>query len=82
MASVNQTPGPLSASDPALLNSTPRSGWFGRLRHFWSAHPSRATSASANRVSASLTSPDLTAFVLLGGGSRGAAPAGARATLI
>src|ERR1051326_6480937 len=84
MASVNQTPGPLSASpsDSALLNSTPRSGWLGRLRHFWSAHPSRVTSASANRVSASLTSPDLTAFVLLGGGSRGAAQAGAIATVI
>ncbi|HLV98955.1 MAG TPA: patatin-like phospholipase family protein [Ktedonobacterales bacterium] len=83
MEAVDQTPGPLgdSAPDTALLNGQPHSGWFARLRQFWTAHRSHAPSA-ANSTPASLTSPDLTAFVLLGGGSRGAAQAGAIAAVM
>src|SRR5512146_1054658 len=84
MEAVNQTPRPLgeSTTGPASLNGNHRSsGWFSRLRQFLSVHASHPTSASAT-APASLTSPDLTAFVLLGGGSRGAAQAGALATIL
>ncbi len=83
MEAVHQTPDPLreSHSDAALLNGQPHPGWFARLRHFWSAHTSHSPSA-ASSTPASLTSPDLTAFVLLGGGSRGAAQAGAIAAVM
>lgn len=84
METVDQTPGPLSEStpDPASLNGASHSGWFTRLRQFWLAHASRATLPTAAPASASLTSPDLTAFVLLGGGARGAAQAGAIAAML
>jgi predicted acylesterase/phospholipase RssA len=84
MEAENQTPGPLDEfpSQSALLNGNHRSsGWFSRLRHFLSVRASHPTSP-ASAASASLTSPDLTAFVLLGGGSRGAAQAGAIATVL
>ncbi len=84
MKAVQQTPDRFLASDTdaASLNGKVHSGLFGRLRHFWSSRTSHPTSASAQEAPASLTSPDLTAFVLLGGGSRGAAQAGAIATVI
>jgi predicted acylesterase/phospholipase RssA len=83
MEAVHQTPDPLdkSALDSALLNGQPHPGWFARLRRFWSARTSHVPSAP-DSVPASLTSPDLTAFVLLGGGSRGAAQAGAIAAVM
>jgi predicted acylesterase/phospholipase RssA len=84
MKAVQQTPDRFLASDAdaGLLNGEAHSGWFGRLRHFWSSHTSHASSASAQNALASLTSPDVTAFVLLGGGSRGAAQAGAIASVM
>lgn len=88
MEAMNQTSGPLgeytgeTTSGPASLNGNHRtSGWFSRLRNFLSVRASHPSSSSA-AASASLTSHDLTAFVLLGGGSRGAAQAGALATIL
>lgn len=84
MDAGNQTPGPLQqpAVDAALLNGSTRSGWFTRLRQLWLARASRASSPAETAAPASLTSPDLTAFVLLGGGARGAAQAGAIAVAL
>jgi predicted acylesterase/phospholipase RssA len=84
MAAINQTPGPLreSMSDPASFNGSSHSGWFARLRQFWLARAARPAPSAASDTPASLTSPDLTAFVLLGGGSRGAAQAGAIAAVM
>ena len=84
MEAVHQTSDPLRASTPdsISLNGAPHSGWLRRLRNFWSAHSSRTTPAAASTAPTSLTSPDLTAFVLLGGGSRGAAQAGAIAAVM
>jgi predicted acylesterase/phospholipase RssA len=65
-----------------MSNGVPRSGWLSRMRQYWLAHTARATPAAAEDAPASLTSPDLTAFVLLGGGSRGAAQAGAIAAVL
>jgi predicted acylesterase/phospholipase RssA len=84
MEAVHHTPDLLRASapDPASSNGVPHSGWLRRLRHFWAAHSSPTTPTPTDTPPASLTSPDLTAFVLLGGGSRGAAQAGAIAAVM
>jgi len=83
MESISQTPDALlpPAPDGAALDSVSRARWFSRLLRLWSAHTSR-TATTASPTATSLTSPDLTAFVLLGGGARGAAQAGAVAVAL
>ncbi len=80
----DQTSGSLreSAADAASLNGAPHPGWFARLRQLWSVRTSRVSSPIDAPAPASLTSPNLIAFVLLGGGARGAAQAGSIAVAL
>ncbi len=71
-------PRPVSEGTPTHREAP--SNWLTRVLQFWSKRAPQTT--AANVPPASLTSPDLTAFVLLGGGSRGAAQAGAVAVAL
>jgi predicted acylesterase/phospholipase RssA len=82
MDSRSEVSGPLGrfASDHASPDGLSRSNWFSRMRQFWPVRSSRPAASAARPPS--LASPDLTAFVLLGGGARGAAQAGALAAAL
>jgi predicted acylesterase/phospholipase RssA len=56
--------------------------WIDRLRHLWMARASQAAKPAPDPQNTALAARDKVAFVLLGGGSRGAAQAGALAVAL
>ena len=84
MTSKDDLSGPSGQSSPAAdsLNGALRSGWLTRLAGVWSARSTRRAPSPIELPHAALAAPDMTAFVLLGGGARGAAQAGALAVAL
>ena len=56
--------------------------WIDRLRQLWTVRVSHASKPAPHAKDTALAAPDKVAFVLLGGGSRGAAQAGALAVAL
>lgn len=56
--------------------------WIDRLRQLWTVRVSPASKPASHAEDTALAAPDKVAFVLLGGGSRGAAQAGALAVAL
>jgi predicted acylesterase/phospholipase RssA len=71
-----------STHDVISPDGSSRSGWLARLVGLWTARAARRAPSPNGSASVSLAAPDKTVFVLLGGGARGAAQAGALAVVL
>lgn len=84
MAILSEVSGPLSQQDKQASQQASHSNshWIDRLRQLWTVRTSQASKSAPQAKDAALAAPDKIAFVLLGGGSRGAAQAGALAVAL
>ena len=84
MTSLSEETGPLgqqhTGTSQQALHSNPH--WIDRLRQLWTVRISQAAKPASSNQNTPLTARDKVAFVLLGGGSRGAAQAGALAVAL
>ncbi len=81
MASISQESN-LAGLPDDRVSETSRVDWFTRLRRRWSRRRIRTALPAPDGGAASLAAPDKVACVLLGGGARGAAQAGALAVVL
>lgn len=84
MTGRSEESGPLGQPDTEVsqqvFHASPH--WLERLRHRWAPRTSQAAKSTPSAPDAPLAARDKVAFVLLGGGSRGAAQAGALAVAL
>lgn len=84
MTRLSEETGSLGQQDNGASQQALRSNshWLDRFRQLWTARPSQAAKATPPAQNTPLAARDKVAFVLLGGGSRGAAQAGALAVAL
>lgn len=84
MASISETTGSLGQqkTDSPQEVSSQRISWLERLRQRWGVRAVQVPAPDAKTPEAPLAAPDKVAFVLLGGGARGAAQAGALSVVL
>ena len=83
MASISEASGSLSQQKTiAPQSAAQRPGWLARLLQRWGVRAARVAPPGAQTAEGPLAAPDKVAFVLLGGGARGAAQAGALAVAL